>query len=159
MTAKLAVDAARNAESRRGDVAGCILHADRGSQFRNQAMARELRRHDLVGSMGRVGAACDNAAMVSFRSLFQTNVLNQQRWGDPTGTTARHRRLDRAEVPPSTSTEHPRRVDAHRVRRQASRAAHTRGLHRTCHQFVSHAPRSEQSTRGELQPCATPYLA
>ena len=30
MTAKLAVDAVRNAITRRGDVAGCILHADRG---------------------------------------------------------------------------------------------------------------------------------
>ena len=32
MTAKLAVDAVRNAVARRGEVAGCILHADRGSQ-------------------------------------------------------------------------------------------------------------------------------
>ncbi len=80
MTAKLAIDALRNAVTRRGDVAGCILHADRGSQFRSRAMARELRRHDMVGSMGRVGAAGDNAAMESFWSLVQTNVLNQQRW-------------------------------------------------------------------------------
>ncbi len=43
-------------------------------------MARELRRHDMVGSMGRVGAAGDNAAMESFWSLLQTNVLNQHRW-------------------------------------------------------------------------------
>ena len=80
MTAKLAVDALRNAVTRRGDVAGCILHADRGSQFRSRAMARELRRYDMVGSMGRVGAAGDNAAMESFWSLLQTNVLDQQRW-------------------------------------------------------------------------------
>ena len=51
MTAKLAVDAVRNAVTRRGEVAGCILHADRGSQFRSRAMARELRLHDMVGSM------------------------------------------------------------------------------------------------------------
>ena len=57
MTAKLAVDAVRNAVARRGEVAGCILHADSGSQFRSRAMARELRRHDMVGSMGRVGAS------------------------------------------------------------------------------------------------------
>lgn len=80
MTARLAVDALRNAVTRRGDVAGCALHADRGSQFRSRAMARELRRHDMVGSMGRVGAAGDNAAMENFWSLVQTNVLNQQRW-------------------------------------------------------------------------------
>lgn len=135
-----------------GEIAGCILHADRGSQSRDQAMARELRRHDIVGSIGRVpGAACDNAAMVSFWSLLQTNVLNQQRCGDPTGTTARHRRLDRAEVPPSTSTEHPRRVNAHRVRSQANRVAHTHGLHRTCHQFVSQSGALAVS-RNHVQP-------
>ena len=30
--------------------------------------------------MGRVGAAGDNAAMESFFSLLQKNVLNRQRW-------------------------------------------------------------------------------
>ncbi|SNT00347.1 hypothetical protein SAMN06309944_1729 [Micrococcales bacterium KH10] len=44
-----------------------------------RAMARELRRHDMVGSMGRAGPAGDNAAMESLWSLLQTNVLNQQR--------------------------------------------------------------------------------
>lgn len=72
MTATLAIDAVRDAVARRGDVAGCILYADRGSQFRSRAMARELRRHDMVGSMGRVSAAGDNAAMESFWSLLQT---------------------------------------------------------------------------------------
>ncbi len=33
----------------------------------------------MVGSMDRVGAASDNAAMESFWSLVQTNVLNQRR--------------------------------------------------------------------------------
>lgn len=84
MTAKLAVDALHNAVARRraegADVAGCILHADRGSQFRSRKMAHALNRHGMVGSMGRVGAAGDNAAMESFWSLLQTNVLNQRRW-------------------------------------------------------------------------------
>jgi transposase InsO family protein len=34
----------------------------------------------LVGSMGRVASAGDNAAMESFFSLLQLNVLNQQTW-------------------------------------------------------------------------------
>lgn len=80
MTAKLAVDALNSAVARRGDVAGCILHADRGSQFRSRKMGHALNRHGMVGSMGRVGAAGDNAAMESFWSLLQTNVLNQRRW-------------------------------------------------------------------------------
>ncbi|TSD62301.1 DDE-type integrase/transposase/recombinase, partial [Aeromicrobium piscarium] len=84
MPASLAVDALNNAVARRKaeghDVAGCILHADRGSQFRSRKMGHTLNRHGMVGSMGRVGAAGDNAAMESFWSLLQTNVLNQRRW-------------------------------------------------------------------------------
>lgn len=84
MTAQLAVDALNSAVTRRRleghDVAGCILHADRGSQFRARKTAHALNRHGMVGSMGRVGAAGDNAAMESFWSLLQTNVLNQRRW-------------------------------------------------------------------------------
>ena len=34
----------------------------------------------MVGSMGRVGAAGDNAAMESFFSLLQKNVLNRRTW-------------------------------------------------------------------------------
>src|SRR5688572_14786225 len=34
----------------------------------------------MVGSMGRVGAAGDNAAMESFFALLQKNVLNRQTW-------------------------------------------------------------------------------
>ena len=34
----------------------------------------------MVGSMGQVGSAGDNAAMESFFSLLQKNVLNRQRW-------------------------------------------------------------------------------
>ncbi len=34
----------------------------------------------MVGSMGRVGAAGDNAAMESFFALLQKNVLNRKRW-------------------------------------------------------------------------------
>jgi len=34
----------------------------------------------MVGSMGRVGAAGDNAAMESFFGLLQNNVLNRRAW-------------------------------------------------------------------------------
>jgi putative transposase len=74
MIAKLAVDALANAVARRGDVAGCILPADRGSQFRSRRMAHALRRRCMVGSIGRVGAAGDNAAMESFWSLLTRSV-------------------------------------------------------------------------------------
>ena len=50
------------------------------SQFRSNAFVRELTHAGLVGSMGRVAAAGDNAAMESFFSLLQKNVLNRRRW-------------------------------------------------------------------------------
>jgi len=80
MKAKIAVDAVNNAVARRGDVTGCVVHSDRGSQFRSRKFLRALEHHGLVGSMGRVGAAGDNAAMESFFALLQKNVLNRQSW-------------------------------------------------------------------------------
>lgn len=79
MTASLAVSALRNAIALR-DLAGTIVHSDRGSQFRSKKFVRVLKSHGLQGSMGRVGACGDNAAMESFFSLLQKNVLNTQRW-------------------------------------------------------------------------------
>ncbi len=80
MKASLAVRAVRNAARMRGDVAGCIVHSDRGSQFRSRKLRRELSRHGLVGSMGRVASCGDNAAMESFFSLLQKNVLDRRSW-------------------------------------------------------------------------------
>ncbi|WP_126349492.1 IS3 family transposase [Kocuria rosea] len=80
MKSRLAVDALRSAVARRGQTAGCILHTDRGSQFRSRKFVRALHGHDMVGSMGRVGAAGDNAAMESFFALLQKNVLDRRRW-------------------------------------------------------------------------------
>jgi transposase-like protein len=67
-------DAAELAAARRR------VHSDRGSQYHARKMKRCLDRHGLVGSMGQVGTAADNAAMESFFSLLQNNVLNRQRW-------------------------------------------------------------------------------
>jgi transposase InsO family protein len=80
MKARIAVDALNNAVARRGDVIGCVVHSDRGSQFRSRKFLRALRYHGLVGSMGRVGAAGDNAAMESFFALLQNNALNRRSW-------------------------------------------------------------------------------
>ena len=80
MTSRIAVNALLSAVQRRGGVAGCVVHSDRGSQFRSRKVSRVLARHDLVGSMGQVASAGDNAAMESFFSLLQNNVLNRRRW-------------------------------------------------------------------------------
>ncbi|SCF44521.1 Transposase InsO and inactivated derivatives [Micromonospora purpureochromogenes] len=79
MKASLAVAALSNA-ARLRDPAGTIVHSDRGSQFRSRKYVKALGRNGLVGSMGRVGACGDNAAMESFFALLQRNVLDRQRW-------------------------------------------------------------------------------
>jgi transposase InsO family protein len=80
MKASLAVSALRNAIALRSPGAGLIVHSDRGSQFRSKKFVRVLKAHRLCGSMGRVGACGDNAAMESFFALLQKNVLDRQRW-------------------------------------------------------------------------------
>ncbi|GAB3123666.1 transposase InsO family protein [Leifsonia psychrotolerans] len=80
MKSQLAVNALENAIARRGDVAGCVVHSDRGSQFRSRKFLRALAHHRMVGSMGRVASCGDNAAMESFFSLLQKNVLNRRSW-------------------------------------------------------------------------------
>lgn len=80
MKVRIAVDAVNNAVSRRGNVTGCIVHSDRGSQFRSRKHLRTLETHGLVGSMGRVSAAGGNAAMESFFALLQNNVLDRRSW-------------------------------------------------------------------------------
>ncbi|MBT3167740.1 IS3 family transposase [Streptomyces sp. Vc74B-19] len=80
MKSRLAVAALQSAVARRGQVDGCIVHSDRGSQFRSRKFVSALTRNGLVGSMGRVGAAGDNAAMESFFALLQKNVLDRRSW-------------------------------------------------------------------------------
>lgn len=80
MKASLAVRALKNAMVQREFPAGVIVHSDRGSQFRSRSFQHALKHYKLQGSMGRVGACGDNAAMESFFSLLQKNVLDRQVW-------------------------------------------------------------------------------
>ena len=80
MTAQLAVNALRSAIARRRPADTVIVHSDRGGQFRARSFRAVLTAAGLRGSMGRVASAGDNAAMESFHSLLQKNVLNRQRW-------------------------------------------------------------------------------
>jgi transposase InsO family protein len=81
MTAQLAVRALRSAIARRRPQGTVVVHSDRGGQFRSRAFRAALKANGLVGSMGRVASAADNAAMESFYALLQKNVLNRRtRW-------------------------------------------------------------------------------
>jgi len=79
MRSTLVASALRNAIALRSPIR-TVCHSDRGSQFRSKRVMRLVKNNGLVGSMGRVGAAGDNAAMESFFALLQKNVLDTRRW-------------------------------------------------------------------------------
>lgn len=79
MTRHVACAALRNAIALRSPD-GTIVHSDRGGQFRSKDFVRLLKNNGLIGSMGRVAAAGDNARMESFHSLLQNNVLDTKKW-------------------------------------------------------------------------------
>lgn len=80
MKARIAVNALEMAVTHRSDPRCVVVHSDCGSQSRSGRFLKTLRKHKLHGSMGQVGTAGDNAAMESFFSLLQKNVLDRQVW-------------------------------------------------------------------------------
>jgi putative transposase len=94
MTASLAVSALRNAIRLR-EPAGTIVHPERGSQYRSRKLVNTLLRNDLPGSMDRVGACGDNAAMKSFFTPAAKQRPEPATPADPRGTTPGHRDLNR----------------------------------------------------------------
>ncbi len=80
MKSSLAVAALEDAMRKRGEPKGVIVHSDRGSQFGSRKFRVALKAYGAKGSMGRVGACGDNAAMESFFALVQKNVLDRKLW-------------------------------------------------------------------------------
>ena len=76
----LAVEAVNMAIWNRRPGRGVIRHCDHGCQYTALAFGRTLRRHGLVGSMGSVGDALDNALAESFFATLQTELLDRCRW-------------------------------------------------------------------------------
>ena len=88
LRAELVVDALEMARWRRRPVPGeTVLHSDRGAQYTSWAFGHRLREAGLLGSMGRVGSAYDNAmtrsrhsVMESFFSTLQRELLDRRQW-------------------------------------------------------------------------------
>ena len=106
MKSSLAVGALCNAVALRGDVAGCIVHSDRGSQCRIRKFLRALARHHLVGSMGKVASCGDNTAMESLFSLLQNNVLGRRSWTTREQLHIENYDLDQTDLIPTPPTGH-----------------------------------------------------
>jgi putative transposase len=81
LRSELVVDALEMARWRRRPAPGqTVLHSDRGAQYTSWAFGRRLRDAGLLGSMGRVGSAYDNAMMESFFGTLQRELLDRRQW-------------------------------------------------------------------------------
>ena len=78
---ELVVDAVQMAVWRRQPPAGqTIAHSDHGSQYTSWAFGRRLRAAGLLGSMGTIGDAYDNALCESFFHTLQLELLDEHHW-------------------------------------------------------------------------------
>jgi putative transposase len=81
LRAELVVDALQMAIWRRNGPDGTIVHSDHGTQYTSWAFGRRLRAAGLLGSMGSVGDAFDNAVAESFFGTLQLELLDRKtRW-------------------------------------------------------------------------------
>lgn len=73
--AELVVNALDMALKNRRPAPGLIHHSDHGSQYTSFAFGKRLQQAGILGSMGSVGDALDNAAAESFFSTLQVELL------------------------------------------------------------------------------------
>jgi len=64
----------------RGPQPGIVHHSDHGGQYTSVAFTTRLREAGILGSMGTVGDALDNAVAESFFATLQTELLDRGRW-------------------------------------------------------------------------------
>jgi putative transposase len=80
MRAELVADAIDMATWRRRPPKGAIAHSDHGSNYCSWVFGQRLRSAGLLGSMGTVGDALDNAVAESFFASLQCELLDRHRW-------------------------------------------------------------------------------
>lgn len=81
LRAEIVVDALQMVIWRRnGREAATVMHTDHGSQYTSWAFGRRLRAAGILGSMGTVGDALDNAMAESFFGTLQLELLDRRRW-------------------------------------------------------------------------------
>ncbi len=125
MKAHLAVNALVNAATRRDDVAGCIVHSDRGSQGVSLAYSDALIAAGVSASVGTVGDSYDNALAETVNGLYKAELIHAKRVWESTeavevaamgwvhwwNTTRLHEALGYA-TPVETETAYPHNHDA-----------------------------------------------
>ncbi|MGA9493974.1 MAG: IS3 family transposase [Mycobacterium sp.] len=76
---ELVADALEMARLRRKPV-GTVVHSDRGTQYTSWLFGSRLRDAGLLGSMGKVACAFDNAMIESFFGSMQIELLDRRSW-------------------------------------------------------------------------------
>jgi putative transposase len=82
MRTDLVLDALRMALRRRtpGADVSLVAHSDAGSQYTSYDYTKLLGDHAVLGSIGTVGDAYDNAAAESFVDTFKTELITDRTW-------------------------------------------------------------------------------
>jgi putative transposase len=81
LRAELVCDALDMARWRRRPPKGqTVMHSDHGCQYTSWAFGRRLRDAGLLGSMGTIGDAYDNAMIESFFGTLQRELLDRHQW-------------------------------------------------------------------------------
>jgi len=78
MTKQLTIDALKDAVNNSGNVKGCILHSDRGSQYCSKEYQNLVHANGFISSMSRKGNCWDNAPMECFWGKLKQEWLNEQ---------------------------------------------------------------------------------
>ena len=115
LRAELVVDALEMARLRRRPD-GTVAHSDHGCQYTSWVFGQRLRHAGLLGSMGTVGDALDNAVAESFFASLQCELLDRHDLVDPRRTRPGHLRLDRSLLQPDPPPLHPRLPQPRRLR-------------------------------------------
>jgi putative transposase len=79
LRSELVVDALQMAIWRR-QPDNTIVHSDHGTQYTSWTFGRWLRAAGLLGSMGTIGDASDNAVANSFFGTLQLELLDRRVW-------------------------------------------------------------------------------
>lgn len=80
ITKELVIQALAQANGRRGNPRGVMVHSDRGSQYCSREYQKKLRQGGFICSMSRKGNVYDNAPMESFWGKLKQEWLNDLRF-------------------------------------------------------------------------------
>ena len=116
MRAELVADAIDMATWRRRPPAGAIAHSDHGSNYCSWVFGQRLRSAGLIGSMGTVGDALDNAVAESLLRLAPVRTARPPLLADPGRARPSDVHLDRGLLQPDPPPLHPRLPLTRRLR-------------------------------------------